>query len=167
MAPGFDNTIWRLGEELVVRLPRRLVAVQLIENEQRWLPELAPRLPLSIPTPVRVGRPSEMFGWPWTIAKWIDGTPGNLLDPGALGPSAPLLGSFLRAMHHDAPRHAPTNEFRGVPLRFHEISFQGRLHELGAAVNRDEVLQIWATSLAADPWERALSGSTVIRTRPI
>jgi aminoglycoside phosphotransferase (APT) family kinase protein len=49
---------------LVVRLPRRQAAVPLIESEQRWLPELAPRLPLAIPTPVRVGRPSERFPWP-------------------------------------------------------------------------------------------------------
>src|SRR5580693_9225743 len=61
MSPGFDNTIWRLGDELMVRLPRRQVAVSLIESEQRWLPLLAPRLPVAIPTPVRVGRPSEMF----------------------------------------------------------------------------------------------------------
>jgi len=152
MSPGFDNTIWRLGEELVVRLPRRQVAVKLIESEQRWLPELAPQLPLAIPTPIRVGRPSETFPWPWSIAKWIDGTPGNVVDPSVLGGAAPLLGSFFRALHHDAPQDAPTNEFRSVPLRFHEISFQGRLHELGAKVNRDEVLPIWATALDAPPW---------------
>ena len=64
MAPGFDNTIWRLGDDMVARLPRRQAAVPLIESEQRWLPGLAPRLPLAIPTPVRVGRPSERFPWP-------------------------------------------------------------------------------------------------------
>jgi aminoglycoside phosphotransferase (APT) family kinase protein len=79
MSSGFDNSIWRLGDRLVVRIPRRLVAVPLIESEQRWLPELAPLLPLSIPTPIRVGRPSELFPWPWTIARWIEGAPGNLV----------------------------------------------------------------------------------------
>jgi aminoglycoside phosphotransferase (APT) family kinase protein len=152
MSPGFDNTIWRLGEELVVRLPRRQVAVKLIESEQRWLPALAPRLPLSIPTPVRVGRPSDIFPWPWTIANWIDGTPGNEVDPTTRGRAATLLGNFLRALHHDAPAEAPTNEFRSVPLRFNEFSFQGRLHELGETINRDDVLRIWAASLSAEPW---------------
>ena len=155
MSPGFDNTIWRLGEDLVVRLPRRQVAVRLIENEQRWLPELAPRLPLSIPTPVRVGRPSDIFPWPWTIAKWINGTPGNEVDPMTLGRAATILGNFFRALHLDAPAEAPTNEFRSAPLRFNEFSFQGRLHELGDAVNRDDVLQIWAASLAAEAWDGA------------
>jgi aminoglycoside phosphotransferase (APT) family kinase protein len=152
MPPGFDNTIWRLGDELVARLPRRLIAVKLIENEQRWLPELAPQLPLVIPTPLRVGRPSELFPWPWTIAKWIEGTPGNEVDPVTLGRAATPLGGFFRALHHEAPSDAPTNEFRGVPLRFHEYSFQGRLLDLGTAVNRDEVLRIWSMSLAADAW---------------
>jgi aminoglycoside phosphotransferase (APT) family kinase protein len=155
MPAGFDNTIWRLGSELVVRLPRRQVAVTLIESEQRWLPELAPRLPLSIPTPIRVGRPSELFPWPWTIAEWIDGTPGNHVGSEALGRAATPLGAFFRAMHRDAPPDAPTNEFRGVPLRNHEISFQGRLHELGTAVNRDDVLRIWSAALAAELWTGA------------
>ena len=77
VSSGFDNTIWRLGSDLVVRLPRREIAASLIEVEQRWLPELAPRLPLLVPTPLRVGRPSEVFPWSWTIAPWIEGTPGN------------------------------------------------------------------------------------------
>ncbi len=152
MTPGFDNTIWRLGADLVVRLPRRQVAVPLIESEQRWLPELAPRLPLSIPTPIRVGRPSELFSWPWTIAKWIEGTPGNLVSPPVLGAAAADLGGFFRALHHDAPADAPTNEFRGVPLRSHETNFRRRLDDVGASVDRGRVLELWETSLAAAPW---------------
>src|SRR5579863_4444078 len=97
VSSGFDNTIWRLGDELVVRLPRRQIAVSLIENEQRWLPLLAPRLPLCVPTPIRVGRPSHTFPWPWTIAPWIEGTPGNQVSPDALNSAAAPLGTFLRA----------------------------------------------------------------------
>ncbi len=149
MTPGFDNSIWRLGADLVVRLPRRQVAVALIENEQRWLPELAPRLPLSVPTPIRVGRPSELFSWPWTIAKWIEGTPGNLVEPRVLGAAAADLGGFLRALHRDAPADAPANEFRGVPLRSHEENFQHRLDDVGASIDRDRVLEVWETSIAA------------------
>ena len=103
MSPGFDNSIWRLGEDLVVRLPRRQVAVTLIENEQRWLPELARQLPLMVPAPIRVGRPSEDFPWPWTIAVWIEGTPGNVVDPSVLCRAAEPMGNFFRAMHHDRP----------------------------------------------------------------
>jgi aminoglycoside phosphotransferase (APT) family kinase protein len=153
MSPGFDNTIWRLGEELLVRLPRRQAAVRLIENEQRWLPELAARLPLSVPTPIRVGRPSELFPWPWTISKWIAGTPGNEVESGVLRGAAFPLGNFFRALHRDAPTDAPRNDFRSVPLRSHEANFGGRLEEVGDAVSRDDVSRVWQSALDADTWE--------------
>ena len=152
MSPGFDNTIWRLGDELVVRLPRRKIAVALIESEQRWLPELAARLPLLIPTPIRVGRPSELFPWPWTIARWIEGTPGNEVDPRVLGPAAARLGQFLRAFHHDAPKDAPINTFRSGPLRLRGADFLERLESYDTAETRGDVLRIWETSLNVDPW---------------
>jgi aminoglycoside phosphotransferase (APT) family kinase protein len=152
MAPGFDNTIWRLGDDLVVRLPRRQVAASLIEHEQRWLPELAPRLPLTIPTPIRVGRPSELFQWPWTIAQWIDGTPGNAVDSTVLAGAGAPLGAFFRALHRDASGNAPTNEFRSVPLRSFEANFQSRLDEAGPAIDRDGVIRMWQVSLGAPPW---------------
>jgi aminoglycoside phosphotransferase (APT) family kinase protein len=155
VSSGFDNTIWRLGEDLVVRLPRRHIAVSLIENEQRWLPTLAPRLPLSVPTPLRVGRPSELFPWPWTIAAWIKATPGNEVNPDVLSSAAAPLGAFLRALHHDAPPDAPTNHFRSVPLCTHEESFRGRLQEIGEEVDQGELLDIWANSLKASDWKAA------------
>jgi aminoglycoside phosphotransferase (APT) family kinase protein len=55
----------RIGDDLVVRLPRRAVAVDLLLHEQRWLPGLAPQLPLPIPAPVRTGRPGPGYPWPW------------------------------------------------------------------------------------------------------
>jgi aminoglycoside phosphotransferase (APT) family kinase protein len=155
VSSGFDNSIWRLGETLVVRIPRRLVAVKLIESEQRWLPELATRLPLSIPTPLRVGRPSELFPWPWTITHWIEGTPGNRIEPEVLGASASRLGGFFRALHRDAPADAPANPFRGVALREHEMSFRTRLDDVGTMVDRESVRRIWRASLVAPPWAGA------------
>ena len=152
MATGFDNTIWRLGDQMVVRLPRRQVAVPLIINEQRWLPELAPRLPLTIPTPLRFGRPSELFPWPWTIARWIEGTPGNAVDVTVLAGAATALGAFFRALHRDAPADAPSNEFRGVALRSHDDTLHRRLDEVGTAIDRAGVLRLWETSLDVAAW---------------
>ncbi|HEY5009779.1 MAG TPA: aminoglycoside phosphotransferase family protein [Acidimicrobiales bacterium] len=155
MPPGFDNTIWRLGDDLVVRLPRREVGVHLIESEQRWLPELAARLPLQIPAPLRVGVPSDLFPWPWTIARWIDGTPGNLVDPAMLPRLARPLGGFFRALHRDAPEDAPTNPFRDVPLRTHDDNVHHRLEEAAEAVDRGELLRVWEASLQTAPWASA------------
>ena len=155
MPPGFDNTIWRVGNDLVVRLPRRQAGVHLIESEQRWLPGLAARLPLLIPAPLRIGVPSDLFPWPWTIARWIEGTPGNLVDPAVLPRLARPLGRFFRALHRDAPEDAPTNPFRDVPLRIHDDVLRRRLNEAGEAVDRGELLRLWEASLEAPPWASA------------
>jgi aminoglycoside phosphotransferase (APT) family kinase protein len=152
MPSGFDNSIWRLGDSLVVRVPRRLVAVPLIESEQRWLPELAPLLPLSIPTPIRVGLPSELFPWPWTIARWINGTPGNTVDDSVLGTSAARLGGFFRALHRDAPADAPTNPFRGVALSAQDANFRDRSKDVGSVIDRNAVQKLWQASLDAPSW---------------
>ena len=113
---GWDNTLWRLGSELVVRLPRRGVAAPLVVNEQRWLPTLAALLPLPVSSPVRVGRPSAEYPWSWSVLPWLEGTPGDraeLTDP---DDAAIRLASFLRALHRPAPSGAPRNPVRGVAL---------------------------------------------------
>jgi aminoglycoside phosphotransferase (APT) family kinase protein len=149
---GFDNTIWRLGDSLVIRVPRRLAAVPLIESEQRWLPELAQSLPLSVPTPIRVGQPSALFPWPWTITRWIEGMPGNLVGDAIRGRSAARLGGFFRALHRDAPVDAPTNPFRSVLLSAQEGSFRARLEDIGAVIDRPAVETLWNASRDASPW---------------
>ena len=66
VANGWDNVIFRLGPDMTVRLPRRQLAAELVVNEQRWLPELAPRLSIPIPTPLRIGLPHDVFPWHWS-----------------------------------------------------------------------------------------------------
>jgi aminoglycoside phosphotransferase (APT) family kinase protein len=114
MDNGWDNAMYRLDEHHVVRLPRRAEAVALAEHEQRWLPVLAPRLPIPIPLPVRAGRPSSLYPWTWSIVPWLPGSPADLACPAA--DQARPLADFLRALHQPAPPAAPQNPFRGVPL---------------------------------------------------
>ena len=59
MDSGWDNAMFRLGEQLAVRLPRRIAVAKLIDHEQRWLPQLAPLLPIAVPAPVRAGQPER------------------------------------------------------------------------------------------------------------
>ena len=157
---GFDNVLWRLGADLVVRLPRRSLAVGLVENEQRWLPELAPRLPLPVPAPVRVGRPSGSYPWPWSIVPWLEGKPGDraaLTDP---SDAARRLAEFLAALHHEAPAAAPHNSWRGVPLADRAGSFEERMAALDGrldAVTLDGRLD--AAARIRELWEAALAAS--------
>ncbi|WP_372504005.1 phosphotransferase [Actinomadura rupiterrae] len=70
-ASGWDNLVCRLGPEFLVRLPRRAMAAELVAHEQQWLPQLAGRLPLPVPAPVRVGRPTAQYPWPWSIVPFL------------------------------------------------------------------------------------------------
>ena len=98
---GWDNVMMRLGDDLLVRLPRRSVAVPLIEHEQRWLPTLAPRLLIAVSAPIHAGRPSVRFPWPWSITRWL---PGEAADLAAPQPEESVrLAKFLAALHRRAP----------------------------------------------------------------
>ena len=46
---GTDHAIWRLGDELVVRIPRIHWAAGQAALEARWLPVLATLLPVEVP----------------------------------------------------------------------------------------------------------------------
>ena len=149
---GWDNSLWRLGERLVVRLPRRAVAVPLTLHEQRWLPGVAAALPLPVPTPVHVGVPSSIFPWPWTVVPWIDGVPGDraaLTKPDA---SAVRLGQFLRALHQPAPIDAPRNSYRGVALAERVAAFEDRMAALAGEVDGDALRSVWEDACDAPAW---------------
>jgi aminoglycoside phosphotransferase (APT) family kinase protein len=149
---GWDNTLWRLGNELIVRLPRRMAAAPLTVNEQRWLPELAPRLPLPVPSPVRVGRPTRTYPWSWSIVPWFDGIPGDNTRISRPDDAAESLGRFLRALHEPAPFDAPLNAYRGVALTERADTFGYRISALEGEVDVKATRRVWDRALAAPPW---------------
>jgi len=146
---GWDNAMFRLGDDLALRLPRRTVAVQLLLNEQTWLPRLKDKLPLPIPAPVRTGVATERFPWPWSITPWMAGETADLSLPDA-DQGEPLAG-FFRALHRPAPAEAPRNPVRGVPLSSRVEAFQSRLPALGPAISwlDQPIMAIWEEALAA------------------
>jgi aminoglycoside phosphotransferase (APT) family kinase protein len=152
---GWDNVLWRLGEELAVRLPRRMTAAWLTDRELRWLPEIAPRLPLPVPVAVRTGWPGCGYLWRWAIVPWLDGEPGDreaITDAA----SATVLARFLRALHESAPSDAPHNPFRGsVPLVNQSEDFERNLHEVSDHVDVGRVRQVWDDATSAPLWESA------------
>lgn len=132
---GWDNATYRLGEDLAVRIPRRAVAAALVQHEQRWLPVLAPTLPLPIPAAVRHGTPDCGFPWSWSVVPWFDGDSADRRPPDP--PQAAVLGSFLRALHVPAPPNAPRNPHRGVPVRQLAEGLTVRLDALGEQLGSD------------------------------
>lgn len=152
LANGWDNVQLRLGEALVVRLPRREMAAVLVEHEQRWLPELRPRLPLPVPAPVRVGRPALGYPWSWSIVPYLPGQVAFLSPPTDLHDAAVRLGGFLGALHTAAPSEAPANPVRGVPLADRAASTTQNLQVLGDLVDQGRVRRAWASAIAVPRW---------------
>lgn len=152
---GWDNQLWRLGDELAVRMPRTERAPSLLRNEHRWLPALAPRLPLPVPTPMRIGEPSARFPRPWTIATWVPGEPADR-TPISDDRAADTLAGFLKALHVEAPAEAPVSPDRGVPLERLTDGFEARLEEVasgGVAVDLRNVRDVWEEAVTAPGWE--------------
>jgi aminoglycoside phosphotransferase (APT) family kinase protein len=144
---GWDNALFRLGDEWAVRLPRRAAAAPLIVHEQRWLPRLAEQLPLPVPTPVRIGTPGRGYPWSWSIVPWLPGQPADQAPPDTA--QAPLFAAFLRALHGPAPADAPANPVRGVPLSRRAAAVEERLQRLAERTN-------CITPLIWDIWQQAL-----------
>jgi len=158
LANGWDNELYRVGNELVARLPRRALGAQIIKNEQRWLPALAPKLPLPIPYPERTGVPGCGYPYCWSVVPYLPGVSAaqaSSFDPAA---AAAAVGGFLGALHAPAPGDAPANPFRGVPLAERVGTFAANLDLLvGQAdqdhVARDAVLRAWEAALAASGYD--------------
>jgi len=152
LASGWDNVIYRLGDDLVVRLPRRAASAALVENEQRWLPQLAPTLPLPIPAPVGSGRPGCDYPWAWSVCPWLPGETAALAAPVDLLETAQTLGRFLAALHQPGPDDAPANPYRGVPLASRSRSMDQRVEQMKAVIDGPAVRTCWEALLAAPLW---------------
>jgi aminoglycoside phosphotransferase (APT) family kinase protein len=151
-ATGWDNQLWRLGDELAVRLPRTERAPALLRKEHRWLPVLAPRLPLPTPVPVRLGAPSDHFPMSWTITTWVTGDPADRTPITYGHQAAGTLAAFLRALHQPAPAGAPTNANRGVPLDAVTDDIDHKLQALAADHQIAKLRRIWTDAVAARVW---------------
>ncbi|HXW46405.1 MAG TPA: aminoglycoside phosphotransferase family protein [Streptosporangiaceae bacterium] len=137
-----------------MRLPRTERAPALLRTEQKWLPVLAERLPLPTPVPVRIGKPSDLFEHTWTITRWVEGDPADY-TPITRADSAETLGSFLKALHEQAPADAPANPTRGIPLTRIRHAFDGWSEVIADDASTDAARETWEKALAAPAWHGA------------
>jgi aminoglycoside phosphotransferase (APT) family kinase protein len=150
MPGGWDNRMWRLGDDLAVRLPMTERAPGLLRKEGRWLPVLAPRLPLPVPVPVRAGAPSARFPEPWAVTRWV---PGEAADGAAVGgDAAGALAGFLRALHRAAPAEAPVGTHRGVAAAARTGGFEERLTAVTGAEKAARLMRVWDDAVTAPAW---------------
>jgi aminoglycoside phosphotransferase (APT) family kinase protein len=143
---GTDNAIYRLGDDLAVRLPRRVRAAETLGTELEWLPWLAPQLPLAVPMPVVVGAPDDTYRYQWAVYRWLPGN--NLVDePDVdLADAAVRLGRFIAALKRvDAAGGPPS--FRGGPVGALDTRVRADIRNLGA-----DAIAVWTEALAAPAW---------------
>ena len=151
VAGGWDNQLWRLGDDLAVRLPRTERADALLLKEHRWVPALAPRLPLPVPVPLRLSVPSARFPRPWTIVAWVPGTPADHA-PATAPSSAETLAGFLKALHSPAPDGAPVNPGRTRSLAEYSQGIHSNFQAAGFDSLSPEIRAVWDAAISAPEW---------------
>jgi aminoglycoside phosphotransferase (APT) family kinase protein len=148
---GTDNALYRLGDDMVVRLPRIHRAVGGGENAFEWLPRLAPLLPAAVPVPLAKGRPAEGYAWPWSVYPWLPGenpTVGRIADPDSL---ARDLARFVEALHRVDLPGGPTAG-RGVPLAMRDEPSRTALAALHGMIDTDAATAAWEAALRTPRW---------------
>ena len=154
---GTDNAIYRLGEELCVRLPRIDWALGQADKERFWLPKLAPFLPLRVPEPLAKGEPALGYPWNWSIYHWLEGESLTNAQDLNLCEAAADLAQFVRALQVIDPAGGPLAEehgLRGVPLFRRDRAVRAALQTLEGEINNAAALSAWETALLAPDWEQ-------------
>lgn len=155
---GTDNTLYRLGDELVVRLPRIHWAADGVEKDSQWLPRLAPHLPLAIPVPLAQGQPAAGYPWHWGVYRWLAGenaTLDSITDPNR---AARALARFITALQAiDTTGGPPAGEhgLRGAPLATRDEDTREAIAALDGQIDGDAALAVWQSALQAPEWESA------------
>ncbi len=149
---GTVNAMYRLGDELLVRLPRRAEWADAIALEREWLPFLSRRLPVPIPEPVGFGDPSDAFPLPWAVFRHLEGTP--LLDAGPVDEVALAedLAAVVNALRELDEPDRPFPPGRGRPLAERDAYVRERIPEVAPDADPRAVARVWEHALTAPPW---------------
>ncbi|MFA3834932.1 aminoglycoside phosphotransferase family protein [Streptomyces aureus] len=151
ISAGTSNAMYRLGEDMAVRLPRLAGSAQDVDKEHRWLPLLATALPFAIPTPLGKGTPGEGYPWPWSVYRWLDGAnpaPGPISEPALL---AMDLAEFVTVLRRVDAAGGPAS-YRSEPLAERDEVTRSAIHELRAELDGDAATAVWESALRAQGW---------------
>ena len=150
---GTDNAIWRLGDDLVVRLPRIHWATGQIDRDATWLPRLAPSLPIPIPEPVAVGEPGSGYPYRWAVHRWIPGegaTLNRIRDPETF---ALDLAEFVQRLQELPTDGAPAARNRARPLHDYDAETRRAIDRSSGLIDAEAATVVWEEALAAPPDE--------------
>ncbi|ESX84012.1 aminoglycoside phosphotransferase family protein [Mesorhizobium sp. LSHC412B00] len=150
---GWDNRTFHLGNDMTVRLPSAAPYALQVEKEHRWLPRLAPLLPLPIPVPLAMGEPGEDYPWQWSVYRWIDGETAKTAEIADRRQFAVDLAKFLIALRRIDPAGGPPagqhNFFRGGSLSVYDNQTREALQALEGQIDTQAATAVWDAALAA------------------
>ncbi|MEV6151446.1 aminoglycoside phosphotransferase family protein [Nonomuraea sp. NPDC052129] len=151
---GSDHVIYRLGEELSVRLPRHTGAIGQAKKEYEWLPRLAPHLPLAIPVPVGVGEPGCGYPWPWAVSRWLDGEMATVETLASSSEAAVELAEFLTALQRFAPVAGTREDLTGRPLADRDRATRAAIARVDGVFDTAAMTELWDAALSVPGWDR-------------
>lgn len=155
---GTDNALYRLGDGMTVRLPRIGWAVGQVEKEHRWLPRLAPSLPLAIPVPLEKGKPGAGYPWHWSVYRWLAGENASIDRIADPRQAALDLAQFITALQGIDATGGPLavdHNLRGVPLAMRDAATREAIGALDGMIDTDAATAAWEAALQAPAWDRA------------
>jgi aminoglycoside phosphotransferase (APT) family kinase protein len=150
---GWDNRTFHLGDGMTVRLPSAEGYAAQVDKEHRWLPVLAPHLPLAIPTPLAKGVPAEGYPFTWSVYRWITGEDAGVGRITDLTGFATTLAGFLTALQRVDPAGGPPpgqhSAFRGGPLDTYDAETRHAIDALRDRIPGDPAMAVWQAALRA------------------
>lgn len=153
---GWDNRTYRLGDDMTVRLPTAEGYAPAVQKEHRWLPVLAPSLPVPVPVPLALGVPGEGYPFPWSVRRWLDGRTASpdLVDD--LAGFAVSVAEFILALHRvdasDGPRAGAHSFYRGASPGHYDDGTRRALAALEGSIDARRAAAVWEDVLRAPQW---------------
>jgi aminoglycoside phosphotransferase (APT) family kinase protein len=154
---GTDNALFRIGDDMVARLPRLERTAWTLEKERHWLPLLAPLLPVAVPIPLAEGHPTEEYPFPWSVYAWLEGENPPVESIANTEQFAADLASFIAALQRiDASAGPPPGEhnfLRGAPLAALDEDARAAISALDHEMDANVLISAWEDALRAPEWE--------------
>ena len=151
ISAGTDNALYRLGSDMTVRLPRIRWAVDAVDKEYTWLPQLAPLLPVAVPVPLVRGVPGNGFPWPWTICRWLEGANPVAASIDQSEAMAADIARFVLALREIDPGGGPASN-RGEPLATRDHPTRAAIAALEGNLDTELATALWDEALLAPAW---------------
>jgi aminoglycoside phosphotransferase (APT) family kinase protein len=155
---GWDNRTFHLGKQMLVRMPSAEEYAMKVEKEQKWLPKLAPSLPLPIPAPLAMGEPGEGYPWRWSVYRWIEGDTAAFTPIADLDGFATSLAQFLIVLQRmdttDGPLPGLDSFSRIGGLAAYDNETRRAITALKSKIDADAATELWERALETT-WQRS------------